>query len=54
MVVGWQYQVYAKDDLTGGNWTPLSAILSGTGGPLSFTNSTLGAERRYYRVRIEP
>src|SRR4051794_21388186 len=55
MVAGWvgiagvTYQVEASPDLA--VWTNVSSVLTGTGSQLSFTNSMLGQNRGFLRVK---
>jgi hypothetical protein len=52
--VGKSYQVEYKDDLNVPQWMPLGSPVTGTGGLLSFTNSTIVPAQRFYRISVSP
>ncbi len=51
--VGQPYRVYYKDDLSEASWHPLSGILYGTGGTLSYTNSASESPHRFFGIGFE-
>jgi hypothetical protein len=51
---GVNYQVEYKDDLKLSSWTPLGGTLTGTGSPLSFTNTLSASSQRFFRLRVLP
>ncbi len=53
-VSGQHYRVYYKDELIETYWNPLSDILTGTGGPLGYTDATTNAPTRFYSIQLEP
>jgi alpha-tubulin suppressor-like RCC1 family protein len=44
------YRLECKDNLSDGAWTA-HALVAGTGGPVTFTDSTATGSQRFYRVR---
>jgi hypothetical protein len=44
------YRLEHKDNLSDGAWTA-HALVAGTGGPVTFTDSTATGSQRFYRVR---
>ena len=51
---GQSYQMEYKDDLSAPNWTAIGSPLTGTGAPLTFTNSINLSAERFFRLRILP
>ncbi|MGB1131019.1 MAG: hypothetical protein ACPG4K_13295, partial [Haloferula sp.] len=50
-VPGRNYVVYHSEFLEG-NWLPISGVLAGTGGLLSFTDSEDEIDKRFYRIVV--
>ncbi len=52
-IAGQDYQIETTDSLNGQNWSPLGGPFTGTGGPMTVTNSLNGSPT-FFRVRIMP
>lgn len=52
-VAGQVYQLFYSDDLARGVWSPLSGSITGTGAPVTLTN-TVTLNPRFYRLSILP
>ena len=52
-IAGLSYQVQYKTNLTD-SWLPLDAPITGTGGPITFSNGLTLSEQRFYRLMILP
>ncbi|MGA2541271.1 MAG: CotH kinase family protein [Verrucomicrobiota bacterium] len=53
-IAGLSYQVLYTTNLTGAPWLPLGAVVSGTGGPVTFTNRLNPSSEGFYRLRLLP
>jgi len=51
---GQNYQVQFKVQLTDANWTPLGALLPGTGSPTIVSDNTSTNSQRFYRLQAMP
>lgn len=49
---GKSYRVEYKPDLQAGNWTSLGQVITASGATASATDTTGGAEKRFYRVAL--
>ena len=47
-------QTESCDELEVTVWYPVSAVLTGTGGVMSFTNHLDGEPQHYFRLRVLP
>ncbi|SPE51721.1 hypothetical protein SBV1_1420001 [Verrucomicrobia bacterium] len=53
-LAGLQYQVQYKTNLSAAAWLPLGGAISGTGSPLTVTNTEVNSAQSFYRVVILP
>lgn len=53
-VSGQQYRVYYKDELVEVYWNPLSDILFGTGGVMSYAISFTNSPQRFFNLGLDP
>ena len=53
-VAGKQYQVEATNNLTSGNYTTISGVITASGATTSFVDTGATSTRVFYRVRVVP
>jgi len=53
-LIGQQYQLQYKTNLTDPAWLPLNAPFTGTGAAISVTNSIGGGAGLFYRLAVSP
>jgi len=53
-IAGLRYEMQFRTNLTSAPWLPMSAVIPGTGAPLTFTNSLAPFAECFYRLMVEP